>query len=1006
LSLLHIQWRGRVSDKCLMNVKRAPGFLTASSLRQRSDHREVLPISAVAPGRPSLDPISTPPHGSKESQSFTSHRGWLATVLAGSVATVGYFLIPNAVVQASVFPLFAVSCGVLILVAAKSISVGRTAWRCFAIGLLLWGAGDTVWALYGLAGKVAPYPSIADILYLIGYLPLIAGVVIYVTSRRRGSLLRSAMDMALIAIPVGLILWELVVLPYVQSAKLSSNDLVGLSYPLLDLILFGVAFTLIVSPRKRADAHVLGIAIALLLLADTLYGKDLLAGTYHTGIWYDGAWLISFVLWAGAALHPSTKRMPEKVREAEDDDTHTKLAFTAVVALVAIFAYDAFRGEGITGPEFVIGGGFTMLLAIARMHMEVRGSRRSQARVRDLMEHASDAIFVVDGGRYVEVNRAACSMTGYSRDELLTMEVGALTPSDQEDSVGDGFPSGAADETVISERKLVRKDGSVLTIESSAHQLPDGRFQSIARDISTRVEAERVQREGEELLRHAFDAGASGMALGTLDGEFIRVNQAFANMLGCEPKDLVGVEAAAITHPDDREAMVKPLSQMASGALSEFRTEKRFLHRDGHDICVRLDLALSCDGEGQPRLVVGHILDISHSKELEGRLRQAEKMEAVGQLAGGVAHDFNNILAVIMNYAEFVGETLGENHEGHSDLTQIVKAGERGAELVHQLLAFSRQEVIQPSAIDLTEVINGMAVLLERSVGEDISLTIDNEADLSLTMADRSQLERILLNLVVNARDSMPAEGRIAIETSNVILESGMRAGLSAGHYVRLAVTDTGTGIEARMLEHIFEPFFTTKPRGEGTGLGLATVYGIVKRSQGGIYADSEIGVGTSFTIYLPVTNEEVPAPAGPTEIEAGSHAATILVVEDEDPVRELIARILGREGFHVIDVTSGAEGFDTCASFDGKIDLLLTDVIMPQMSGPQLRDLVQGMRPDMRVLFMSGYTDELIAQRGVLAAGDSLLSKPFTFQQLLTRVRAALNLEDRAAKLVLERSR
>ncbi|MDP9222964.1 MAG: PAS domain S-box protein [Actinomycetota bacterium] len=645
-------------------------------------------------------------------------------------------------------------------------------------------------------------------------------------------------------------------------------------------------------------------------------------------------------------------------------------------------------------------------MAIARMHIEVRRLRRSQARVRDLMDHASDAIFVIDGGRYVEVNRAACSMTGYSREELLTMELETLSPLDHVDSQADAFVPDGAGETMISKSKLVRKDGSFVTIESNAHRLPDGRFQSIARDISTRVEAERIQREGEELLQHAFDAGVSGMALGTLEGAFLRVNQAFADMLGYEPKDLVGVSAAALTHPDDREAMIEPLLQMACGELSEFHTEKRFLHRDGHEICVRLDLALSRDGEGHPRLVVGHILDISRSKELEGRLRQAEKMEAVGQLAGGVAHDFNNILAVIMNYAEFVGETLEEGHEGHSDLTQIVKAGERGAELVHQLLAFSRQEVIQPSAINLTEVITGMAVLLERSVGEDISLTIQNDADLSLTMADRSQVEQILLNLVVNARDSMPSGGEIAIATSNVTLESGMRAGLSGGRYVRLAVTDTGTGIEAKMLRHIFEPFFTTKPRGEGTGLGLATVYGIVKRSQGGIYADSKVGAGTSFEIYLPVTDEEVPAPVYPTPIAAVDHAATILVVEDEDPVRELIARILGREGFDVIDVTSGAEGFDICASFDGEIDLLLTDVVMPQMSGPQLRDLVHPMRPEMRVLFMSGYTDELIAQRGVLAAGESLLSKPFNSQQLLTGVRETLHTEERAANLVLERSR
>ncbi|MEA2475872.1 MAG: two-component system, cell cycle sensor histidine kinase and response regulator CckA [Actinomycetota bacterium] len=815
---------------------------------------------------------------------FASDRAWLVVILGGSAAVVGYFLIPNDVLRSSLFPLVGLSCGTIILTAATRIVPGRSAWRCFGIALLLWGVGDAIWALYGLSGRVAPYPSWADVAYLLGYPALIAGIVVYVTSRRRGSLWRSVMDVALISIPVTLIAWD-VVNPWVTRVGISSADIVGLSYPFLDLVLFGVAFTLIFSPRPRMDTRLLGVAIALLLLADFLYAVDIVAGTYHTGIWYDGAWLVSFVLWAAAALHPSAHRAPEKVPEGADDDTHSILAFTAVSALVAILSYDAFRGR-MSGPEFLLAGGSTIFLAVARMQLEVRHLRHSQARVR----------------------------------------------------------------------------------------------------------------EGAELLQHAFEAGASGMTLGTLDGKFIRVNRAFAGMLGYEPEELVGIATAAVTHPDDRESMVEPFARMARGDLAEFHTAKRYLHRDGHDISVRLDLALSRDAERRPRLLVGHILDVSHSKELEARLRQAARMEAVGQLAGGVAHDFNNILAVILNYAEFVDESLDEGHAGHSDLTQITRAGERGAELVRQLLAFSRQEVIELAAVDLSEVVNGMAVLLERSCGEDISLTLESSAELSLTMADHGQVEQILLNLVNNARDSMPRGGKITIATRDVVLETGTRAGLPGGHYVCLTVTDTGTGIDAQTHERIFEPFFTTKPRSEGTGLGLATVYGIVKRVQGGIYADSELGVGTTFVVYFPMTDEQMPAPVEFTPIEATNHAATILVVEDEDPVRELIGRILRRDGFDVIDVDSGAKAVEICSAHEGDIDLLLTDVVMPGMSGPQLRDLVHVIRPEMRVLFISGYTDELIARRGVLEKGESLLSKPFNSQQLLTRVRESLNAPQRAA--------
>jgi len=376
---------------------------------------------------------------------------------------------------------------------------------------------------------------------------------------------------------------------------------------------------------------------------------------------------------------------------------------------------------------------------------------------------------------------------------------------------------------------------------------------------------------------------------------------------------------------------------------------------------------------------------------LQEQLRQAQKMEAVGQLAGGVAHDFNNILAVVLNYAEFVTESLDAEHVGQPDLQQIIKAGERGAVLVHQLLAFSRQEVIELKVLDLDDVVSGMAVLLSRSVGEDIELNIeDNPDDLPLTKADRGQMEQILLNLVVNARDAMPDGGRIDISTGHEELEEGARADLLPGHYVKLTVTDNGSGIDPDTLEHIFEPFFTTKERGEGTGLGLATTYGIVKRAGGGIYVESEVGEMTAFTVYLPVTTDEIEVPVQHTVVHAKDEA-TILVVEDEAPVRELIGRILRRKGFTVLDVSSGAKAVEICADPEKEIDLLLTDVVMPLMSGPALRDAVHLLRPDMSVLFMSGYTDELIAKRGVLGAGEALLSKPFNSEQLLERVRDSL---------------
>ncbi|HYI46613.1 MAG TPA: PAS domain S-box protein [Actinomycetota bacterium] len=518
-------------------------------------------------------------------------------------------------------------------------------------------------------------------------------------------------------------------------------------------------------------------------------------------------------------------------------------------------------------------------------------------------------------------------------------------------------------------------------------------------DIHEQKRAEESLRTSEQLFRGAFDAGQTGIALIDADGTtYLDVNDALCEMLGYTKDELVSLGWAAVTHPDDRQVNLDRVSGFMAGQRDVDYVNKRYIRKDGETISVQISDSLIRQPDGPAMYCVTHVTDVTEREEaalekekLQEQLRQAQKMEAVGQLAGGVAHDFNNILAVVLNYAEFVTESLDAEHVGQPDLQQIIKAGERGAVLVHQLLAFSRQEVIELKVLDLDDVVSGMAVLLSRSVGEDIELNIeDNPDDLPLTKADRGQMEQILLNLVVNARDAMPDGGRIDISTGHEELEEGARADLLPGHYVKLTVTDNGSGIDPDTLEHIFEPFFTTKERGEGTGLGLATTYGIVKRAGGGIYVESEVGEMTAFTVYLPVTTDEIEVPVQHTVVHAKDEA-TILVVEDEAPVRELIGRILRRKGFTVLDVSSGAKAVEICADPEKEIDLLLTDVVMPLMSGPALRDAVHLLRPDMSVLFMSGYTDELIAKRGVLGAGEALLSKPFNSEQLLERVRDSL---------------
>lgn len=915
---------------------------------------------------------------------YSHHRAWLVTLLLGSAAAIIYFLIPDDDVRSVWYALIGASSGILILAASRTVTLGPMAWKCFGIALLLWAAGDFIWTLYQVAGPV-PYPSISDALYLAGYPFAIAGVIIYVSSRRIGSMLRTVMDAALISIPVGLIGWELVVDRYVTSAALSPGDLIGLSYPILDLVLFGAAFALFLNPRPWADTRILGLSIAMLLLADLLYSAGLIAETYYTGIWYDALWIFSYVLWAAAALHPSAMRKTRDTSHStHETNVYPMVAIAAAGSLIAVYLFAYFNDEDISLLPALLGLGATMLLAIARMAMEASRSRRSAEQVQDLFGHASDAIFIIDGRQYVDGNQAAFTMTGYSREELVTMKVGSLNPSDEQYLVDELFDRLEDGETVISEQALVRKDGSPVVIESHARQLPDGRFQSIVRDITARVEAERALRESDELLRHAFDTGAAGMALSTLDGTFIKVNHAFASMLGYEVDELAGVATAAITHPIDREITRNPLPQMARGELEEFHAEKRLLHQDGHEIWVRIDLALSRDADGDPKLLIAHILDISLSRELEAHLRRADKMDAIGRLAGGVAHDFNNLLAVVLNYASFVADKLGSSHESADDIQEIIKAGKRGADLTRQLLAFSRKDVPRTEVVSVNGAVVDLEPMLRNLIPASIQISLHLDPDVPNVFMDPSHLDQVLMNLALNARDAMPDQGKLEISTSDLTLLAGSaELSLAAGHYARISVTDTGTGIPDDIRENIFEPFFTTKDRDKGTGLGLATVFGVVNQVQGKVQIESTEGIGTRFDIFIPATLEEVGT--GANDVLRGPIAKQIdpldlLVVEDEPSVRAMTSRILRAAGHHVVEADNGVEALQLLE--EATFDVLVTDVVMPRMSGLQLREQV-----DLPAVLISGYADDAIQNQDELPSGTTLILKPFTTVELLEAV-------------------
>jgi signal transduction histidine kinase/ActR/RegA family two-component response regulator len=387
---------------------------------------------------------------------------------------------------------------------------------------------------------------------------------------------------------------------------------------------------------------------------------------------------------------------------------------------------------------------------------------------------------------------------------------------------------------------------------------------------------------------------------------------------------------------------------------------------------------------------------LERERESDGHLRQAQKMEAVGQLAGGIAHDFNNLLTAINGYSELALRKIGTDDPYRKNFEEIKKAGSRGASLTRQLLAYSRKQILQAKLLDLNSVVADMDKMLRRLIGEDIDLVTLLKPDVGEIKADPGQIEQMVMNLVVNARDAMPKGGKITIETGSAYLDEAYASrhpAVQPGHYTLLAISDTGTGMDAETKKHIFEPFFTTKEVGKGTGLGLSTVYGIVKQSGGSIWVYSEVGKGTTFKVYLPRVDE----PALTEEVNEARSAArlgceTVLLVEDEDTVRDLCKEILEENGYAVLVAPNGNEGVRVCKEFEGHIDLLITDVVMPQMSGRELAEHVTALRPDSRVLYMSGYTDDAIVRHGVLHDNADFIQKPFSPDSLALKVREVLD--------------
>ena len=635
--------------------------------------------------------------------------------------------------------------------------------------------------------------------------------------------------------------------------------------------------------------------------------------------------------------------------------------------------------------------------------------RASEARYRMIVETTSEGVWLVNADFVTTfVNDRMAEMLGYSRDELIGRSVSEAVHPEARALFAEKRSRRQQGISEVFENRYRRKDGTTLWALAKTNPVFDeeGRFAGalgLFTDMTERRKSEETRNRLAAIVESSHDAIISK----TLEGRITSWNRGAERLFGYSEQEMLGRPITDLFPSDRLEEETDILARISRGeSVQHFDTVR--VRKDGSQVEVSLLISPIRGAAGEIVGVAKIARDMTERRKAEAalrrseeQLRQSQKLEAIGSLAGGVAHDFNNLLSVILSYTNFLCEELTPGDPTRVDLEEIHKAGIRAADLTRQLLAFSRQQMLQPSVVDPNQILNGIQKMLARVVREDVLLTLLPVPDVGKVYVDPGQLEQVIMNLVVNARDAMPHGGSLTIETSNVFLDEQYAAGhhgVRSGPYVMIAVTDTGTGIPKEMIPRIFEPFFTTKEKGKGTGLGLSTVYGIVQQSGGHIWVYSEPGTGTTFKVYLPRTDRPLDAPSRIPPDAAKGGNETVLLVEDEDQVRAVTRTILRRRGYNVLEAQNGGEAFLISERFKATIHLLLTDVVMPRMSGRELAERLEASRPEMKVLYVSGYTRDTTVLHGVLESGVAFLQKPLTPDVLARKVRDVLDGGKRSA--------
>ena len=653
--------------------------------------------------------------------------------------------------------------------------------------------------------------------------------------------------------------------------------------------------------------------------------------------------------------------------------------------------------------EVKMGGRRARMVTVKDITEQVQQERRLQTVEnyhRLLFEHSPLPVFVFDHSSlaFLDVNETAVRKYGYTREEFLRLNLKDIRPAEDIPKFLQLMSLPALPARLNESWRHQKKDGTIIEVE--IHTYPifyKGREATVAaaHDVTTQRQLTEKLQNSERRLREIYEQATDAIYTHDLAGNLTSMNALGIRVLGYSYEELMAMNMHSLLSPEDLERASEMIRQKLAGELKSTVYEVQVITKSGEHIPVELSTTLMCE-DGEPIGVQGIARIVAERKRVEDQLRQAQKMEAVGRLAGGIAHDFNNRLTAIQGFTDLLLRRAEKEGQQHYYLEQIKIASERAAELTRQLLTFSRKQVLHPKFLNLNELVSDWGNLVRVLLGENIAVHLILGSDIGLVKADPGQLEHVMMNLALNACDAMPNGGDFTITTTDLEisdLQAKFNPSIPPGEYVRLTVKDNGCGMSENTLSHLFEPFFTTKERGKGTGLGLFTAYGIIKQSGGYVEVKSTVGRGTTFFIYLPVVNkDELVSSRQSNAKSVAVGRETVLVVEDEPTVRKLVCEVLSEAGYNVGEAAQGADALVIAARLPEKIDLLVTDVRLPGMNGYELAERIKEIRPDMRVMFMSAYTDDPRVLAASNTATAAFLQKPFPPDELTRRVRELLD--------------